>query len=139
MRVTLPALWIFMVLNYAYCDIVSLFDPITARGVVAGQGAGASFQITPEFLLASAVLMEIPIAMTMLSRVLRYGPARWANIAAAAFMAVVQIGSLGVGAPATYYWFFSVIEVGTLAVIARLAWGWAARAPARPAPAAGAA
>lgn len=130
LRIALPALWIFMVLNYLYCDVVSLFDPITVRGVVAGQGAAGSFQITPEFLLASGVLMEIPIAMTMLSRVLRHRPARWANIGAAAFMAVVQIGSLGVGAPAAYYWFFSVIEVSTLVVIAWLAWVWVDPEPA---------
>ena len=124
MRVTLPALWIFMVLNYLYCDVVGLFDPVTARGVVAGQAAGGSFQITPGFLLASALLMEIPIAMTMLSRVLRQRPNRWANVVAAAFMAVVQIGSLGVGSPAAYYWFFSAIEIGTLGAIALLALAW---------------
>ena len=136
MRVALPALWIFMVLNYLYCDVVSLFDPVTARGVVAGQAAGGAFQITPQFLLASALLMEIPMAMTMLSRILRHTPNRWANVGAATFMAVVQIGSLGVGSPAAYYFFFSVIEVGTLCAIALLALTWRepelARVAARP-------
>jgi Family of unknown function (DUF6326) len=125
MRVALPALWVFMVLNYLYCDVLSLFDPAVARDVLSGHAAGGSVQMTPEFLLASAVLMEIPMAMILLSRVLGHEAARWANVAAAAFMAVVQIGSLAVGTPATYYLFFSVIEVGTLVSIALLALRWA--------------
>ena len=125
MRVALPALWVFMVLNYVYCDVISLFDPATARDVAAGHAAGGSIQITPEFLLASAVLMEIPMAMILLSRVLGHRAGRWANVVAAAFMAVVQIGSLAVGTPTSYYLFFTVIEVGTLALIAVLALRWA--------------
>lgn len=124
MRVALPALWVFMVLNYLYCDVVSFFDPAVVRDVLAGHAAGGSVQITPEFLFASAVLMEIPMAMILLSRVLRQGLSRWANVAAAAFMAVVQLGSLGVGTPSSYYLFFSVIEVGTLVLIGALALRW---------------
>jgi hypothetical protein len=32
MRVALPALWIFMVLNYLYCDVLSLLDPAVSVG-----------------------------------------------------------------------------------------------------------
>ncbi len=125
MRVALPALWVFMVLNYLYCDVLSLFDPAVIKDVLAGNAAGGSVQITPEFLLASAVLMEIPMAMILLTRILGHREARWANVTAAAFMAVVQLGSLGVGTPSNYYLFFSVIEVGSLALIAVLALRWA--------------
>lgn len=125
MRVALPALWVFMVLNYLYCDVLSLFDPANVKDILAGHAAGGSVSITPEFLLASAVLMEIPIAMILLTRVLGHTAARWANVAAAAFMAVVQLGTLGVGTPTNYYLFFSVIEVGSLALIAVLALRWA--------------
>jgi hypothetical protein len=124
MKVALPLLWVFMLLNYLYCDVLSLLDPANLRDVLAGHAAGGSVQITPEFLLASAVLMEIPMAMILLSRVLGHGAARWANVVAAAFMALVQVGSLGVGTPTSYYLFFSAIEVGTLALIAVLALRW---------------
>ena len=83
MRVALPALWIFMVLNYLYCDVLSLFDPAVLRDVVAGHASGGTVQITPEFLLASAVLMEIPMAMILLTRVLGHTLSRWANVACA--------------------------------------------------------
>ena len=124
MRVALPALWVFMMLNYLYCDVISLFDPAVIKDVVAGHVSGGSVQFTPEMLLASAVLMEIPMAMILLSRVLGHRASRWANVAAAAFMVLVQVGSLGVGTPTSYYLFFSVIEIGALALIAVLALRW---------------
>ena len=124
MRVALPALWVFMMLNYLYCDVISLFDPAVIKDVVAGHVPGGSVQFTPEMLLASAVLMEIPMAMILLSRVLGHRASRWANVAAAAFMVLVQVGSLGVGTPTSYYLFFSVIEIGALALIAVLALRW---------------
>ncbi|MGZ6267031.1 MAG: DUF6326 family protein [Candidatus Limnocylindrales bacterium] len=123
-KVRLSTLWVFMLLNYLYCDVLSLTDPANLRDVLAGHAAGGSVQITPEFLLASAVLMEIPMVMILLSRVLGHEAARWANVVAAAFMALVQVGSLGVGTPTSYYLFFSAIEVGTLALIAVLALRW---------------
>jgi hypothetical protein len=129
MRVALPALWVFMVLNYLYCDVISLFDPAVIKDVVAGHVSGGSVQMTPEFLLASAVLMEIPMAMILLSRVLGHRASRWANVVAAAFLVLVQVGSLGVGTPTSYYLFFSVIEIGTLALIAVLALRWAGPEP----------
>jgi hypothetical protein len=113
-----------MMLNYLYCDVISLFDPAVIKDVVAGHVSGGSVQFTPEMLLASAVLMEIPMAMILLSRVLGHRASRWANVAAAAFMVLVQVGSLGVGTPTSYYLFFSVIEIGALALIAVLALRW---------------
>lgn len=130
MRVALSALWIFMMLNYLYCDVISLFDPAVLRDVVTGSSSSGSVQMTPELLMASAVLMEIPIAMVLLSRVLTYRANRWANVIAAAFMAMVQFGSLFVGRPTSYYLFFSVIEVGALGLIAALALRWTREAPA---------
>jgi hypothetical protein len=88
---------------------LSLFDPATARDVAAAHAAGGSIQM----------------AMILLSRMLGHRAGRWANVVAAGFMATVQIGSLAVGTPTSYYLFFSVIEVGTLARIAVLALRWA--------------
>ena len=98
------------------------------KDLLAGH-AGGTIQITPEFLLASAVLMEIPMAMILLTRVLGHTLSRWANVAAAAIMILVQLGSLFVGTPASYYVFFSVIEIGTLVLIAALALRWTAQRP----------
>ena len=86
--------------------------------------------MTQDALLAASFLMEIPIAMVLLSRVLKYRPNRWANILAGTFMAVVQVVTLFVGTPTLYYLFFSAIEIACLLFIVWTAWKWADRAPA---------
>ena len=117
-RVRLSTLWVFMLLNYLYCDVLGLFDPTTPKNM------------TQDALLAASLLMEIPIAMVILSRVLRYRPNRWANILAGAFMAVIQVATLFVGTLPSYYAFFSVIEIASLLFIVWTAWRWAEPAPA---------
>lgn len=124
MRVALPALWIFMVLNYLYCDVATLLNPATVKAALDGTAAGGAVAITPEFLLLAGMLMEIPMAMTLISRLARHRLNRWANVVAAAFMTLVQLGSLTIGSIEPHYAFFSVIEIGTLALIAVLALRW---------------
>jgi hypothetical protein len=81
--------------------------------------------MTQGFLLGSGILMEIPIAMVLLSVVLPYKASRWANIGAATIMTLVQISSLFVGSgPTVYYLFFSAIEIAATAFIVWYAWTW---------------
>jgi hypothetical protein len=113
MKTRLSMLWVFMLLNYLYCDVLGLFDPTISK------------DLAQDALLAGAILMEVPIAMVLLSRVLGHGPNRWANIGAGAFMAVVQLSTLFVGTPPTlYYLCFSVIEIASLLFIVGSAWRW---------------
>src|SRR5215211_5848694 len=88
MNVKLSTLWITASLSYLYCDVVSLMDPEMLKQYLAGNVNGMAF--TPGFLLGAAILISIPIAMVLLSRVLSYRANRWANIAAATFMTAVQ-------------------------------------------------
>ncbi len=128
LRSKMPAfstLWIFVTLNYLYCDVVTLMDPDLLRGFLAGNVGGMT--VSQGFLLAAAVLVEIPMAMVLLSRVLRPRAARRANIAAAGFMTAVQAASLFARPPAPFYVFFSAIEIATTAAVVWLAWA----APAR--------
>jgi hypothetical protein len=122
MKSKLSTLWIFVALNYLYCDIVSLMDPellpLYLRGNVNG------LELTPGFLLGAGILVEIFIAMILLSRVLPYRTNRWANIVAGTIMTAVQLATLFVGVPAPYYLFFSVIEIATTVLIVWFAWNW---------------
>lgn len=122
MKSKLSTLWIFVALNYLYCDVVSLMDPellpLSLRGNVNG------LELTPAFLLGAGILVEIFIAMVLLSRVLPYRTNRWANIAAGTIMTAVQSARLFVGVPAPYYLFFSVIEIATTVLIVWFAWNW---------------
>jgi hypothetical protein len=122
-RTMLSALWVFATLNYLYCDVLALMDPELLGQILKGKAGGMS--ITQGFLLGASVLMEIPIAMAILSRVLRQRAARLANIAAGTIMTAVQIGSLFVGSgPTAYYCFFSAVEIACTAFIAIYAWRW---------------
>jgi hypothetical protein len=82
------------------------------------------FQLTQGFLLGASILVEIPIAMVLLSWILKYGPNRWANIIAGTIMTVVQGLSLVVAVPTMYYAFFSTIEIACTALIVWYAWRW---------------
>jgi hypothetical protein len=121
---TLSALWIFATLNYLYCDVVSLIDPGQLKQYIAGHVNGIG-DISPGFLLGTAILVEIPISMVLLSRLLKYRANRWANIAAGAIMTVVQFVTLFVGSgPAMYYTFFSIVEIACTLFIVWYAWRW---------------
>ncbi|MDQ3831166.1 MAG: DUF6326 family protein [Candidatus Tectomicrobia bacterium] len=122
MKSKLSTLWIFVALNYLYCDVVSLMDPELLPQYLRGNVNG--LELTPWFLLGAGILVEIFIAMVLLSRVLPYRANRWANIAAGTIMTAVQSATLFVGAPAPYYLFFSVIEIATTVLIVWFAWNW---------------
>ena len=113
-RTRLTALWLFATLNYLYCDVVTVMDPVKH----------GSIQFTQGFLLGAAVLVEIPMAMVLLSRILRYRASRWASIIAGSVMTAVQLTSLFVSVPTMYYAFFSAIEIGSTALIVWFAWKW---------------
>src|SRR5687767_2838024 len=73
----LSTMWIFVVVNYVYADIVMLIvKPAASQKMAAA--------LTRGVVLGFAVLMEISIAMVLLSRVLPDRANRWANIIAGA-------------------------------------------------------
>ncbi len=122
-KVKLSTLWVFAMFNYLYCDLVTLMDPKLLNQYITGNLGG--IQMTEVFLLGGAILMEIPIAMVLLSRVLKYRTSRWVNIIAGSVMTFVQISSLFFGTPPTiYYIFFSIIEISCTALIVLIAWKW---------------
>ena len=127
-KALLSTLWIFAVLNYLYCDILGLMDAPLLQGFLQGNVEG--MVIDQGFLLAGGVLMEIPIAMVLLSRVLDVPANRWANIIAGTIMTLVQIATLFVGTTTMYYSFFSFFEITATVLIVLLAWTWP-RTPAR--------
>ncbi len=122
MKTRLSTLWLFATLNYIYCDVLGLMNPSMLKGFLNGHVAG--IDVTQGFLLASGVLVEIPMTMVLLSRLLGYRPNRTANIVAGVLMTAVQLGSNFAGTPTPYYVFFSIIEIAATVVIVWLAWKW---------------
>jgi hypothetical protein len=74
--------------------------------------------IDESFLLYAGILMEIPIAMVLFSKILGKKANCWANISAASIKTLVMIMTLFVGSFTTYYFFFAVIEISTTMFIA---------------------
>lgn len=78
-QIKLSALWIFATLNYLYCDVVTLMDPGKLRAFLSGSVGG--LEITQQFLLAAGALVEVPMAMVLVSYLLTGRSGRIANIA----------------------------------------------------------
>jgi hypothetical protein len=125
-KAALSTLWIFVMFNFLYADVVALFDVVYNGESNANRG---SIQFTPGTLLGVSVLMEIPMAMVILSRVLKYRANRWTNIVAGtAYTAVTLIAQfilpISNGTATTYYLFFGAIEILSTLLIVWHAWKW---------------
>ena len=122
-KAILSTLWIFLSVNYIYCDHLENMQPGAIKELLTGQIG--TIQVTPEFLLVAAVMMQIPFMMIVLSRVLKYGANRWTNIIAGAIMIAIQVGTMGMGtASSLVYLFYSAIEITCNFVIIWMAWMW---------------
>jgi len=122
-KVLLSTLWIFVTVNYIFCDVLSHIDPEFLRLLLDG-GQLLGMPVNQGFLLGSAIFMEIPFVMILLSRLLNYKANRLSNIIAAGIMTAAQISSLFVGPPALHYIFYSIIEIAGTLLIVWFAWRW---------------
>lgn len=114
-KIKLSLLWIFVVLNIAYADILSLMDPTSAiRKVMGGVPMPAGG------LIAGAILMETAIAMVILPWLLNYKVNRWVNIV----IGVLNILAIVTGGHGPYYVFFAAVEVACILLIIWFTWKW---------------
>ncbi|XMO85664.1 DUF6326 family protein [Algibacter sp. AS12] len=121
----LSKLWIFLTVNYIFCDVFSLYHSKFLNDLLVGNVDGIEF--TEPFLLSFAIIMEIPMLMIMLSMILKNKLNRIINMIVGVLMIVIQIGSFATGTNSLHYIFFSSIEIGTLLLILYIAWKWAAQ------------
>ncbi len=122
----LSTLWVVVMFNMLYADILTFIKPGELHLLWAGQ---AGVTITQGVLVGFAVLLEIPIAMIFVSRVLKPGPNRWANTIAAVVTTAFVIGGGSVDLHHLYYVFFAAVEVACMALIVHSV--WARRDPVR--------
>lgn len=112
-------LWIFYLLNMTFRDIHELVEPRFIEEVMTGTVNGT--QITEPLLLLGGFMVEIPIAMVLLSRLLPYGANRWANIIAAVITISLVIMNGTTDLDDT---FFMIIEIAALSFVIWSAWRW---------------
>jgi hypothetical protein len=118
-KVLLSTLWIVVMINMAYADILSLhipgvFDEVAKTSVSTGIPI-------PQLMLGGAIMMEIPVAMIVLSRLLKSGVNRWVNIIVAIFTIVYIWGG---AASYPHYIFIAMVETLCLLLIIWNAWKW---------------
>jgi hypothetical protein len=117
-KVTLSTLWVVVMFTMVFADIVGFMNPGTLKDMMNG---AVGFQITQGVLLVFAVLLEIPIVMIFLSRVLKRKANRWANIIASIITILFVIGG---GSLFPYYIFFASVEITCMLAIVWTAWKW---------------
>ena len=79
-KVMLSLLWIFVMFNFTYGDILTLyFNPVLQKQAwkLFQSGFVGSVHITQGFVFLGAILLETAIVMILLSRVLPYRVNRW--------------------------------------------------------------
>ena len=123
-RLKISALWVAMLLLFAYGDIFGFFAPGHIEEVIGGEISG--IEITQVFLLAVSLYIAIASVMVFLSLVLRPSVSRWFNIVLPLLYAV-SIAASAIGETDAYYLFLSVVEIALLLLIVRYAWTWPRR------------
>ncbi len=73
-QIKLSAFWVALMLTYLLGDVLRIFSGDFKAGEIGGE------QVTQGMWLGIAVIMLIPIVMSVLSLTLPYGANRWANI-----------------------------------------------------------
>ena len=118
-RAKLSTLWIFVLFNLIFSEFHRLLQPGFLEEVMTGTISGV--QMSQEVLLLGAVVLEIPIAMDLLSRVLSYRVNRWANIIAGAMTIAIVLFNMSTDLDNI---FFSTIGVVAMSLIVWYAWRW---------------
>jgi hypothetical protein len=121
-RDVLSTLWIFVTVNYIFCDIFTLHYAPALKMFI--EGKAGDMVISQQFLLIFAFILELAMLMIVLARYLPYRINRYFNIAIGAFMSFQQSATLTLGDNSMHYVFFSIIEVATTLSIVWLAFKW---------------
>ena len=106
-------LWIVVMFSMVFADILGFITPGSLQEMMTGYAG--KMKITQSMLFIFAILLEIPIAMIFLSRVLKKALNRILNIAASIITIVFVIAG---GSTTLHYIIFASIEtVCMLAII----------------------
>ena len=124
-RVRLSVLWLFATLNYIYADVFFCVDVLGSKN-----GSIGVLHFSQGAWLGIAILMEIPMAMILLSRILKPRANRWANIVAgiietaAVLLTSFILPAFHLTGTSSYYLFFGAVEVACTSLIVWYAWRW---------------
>lgn len=119
MKAKLSTLWIFVLFNITFRDIHEILKPAFLEEVMTGTVNGV--QLTDSLFLLGGIMIEVPILMVLLSRLLMPIINRWANIIAGVMTILFVINN---GVSDLDDMFFAVIEIVALLFVIGYAWKW---------------
>lgn len=126
MKAKLSTLWIFFLFNLIFRDIHEFVEPGFIEEIMTGTSNGNP--ITEQMLLLGGVMIEVPIAMVLLSRLLPYGANRWANIIVAVLYGALIIFFGTTDLDDTFH---LIMEIAALSFVIWSAWRWRNPSPKR--------
>ncbi len=118
-KTILSTLWVFVMFCIAYADIIGFLEPGTLERIINGN---VGFTLTPAIIVMISLIQALPIAMIVLSRLLRRGVSRWLNIAAVVLTLLYVLG--GGNWESASYFVFATLEVVAMLGIIWQAWTW---------------
>jgi len=117
----MSTLWIVTLLNMAYADILALYIPGVHDELLKFAGNTPISQL----MLGGAVILELPILMIFLSRMLSYRLNRWLNIIVSILMIIFVIGpEIGNDSVKPHYLLIATVEIICLVSSIWIAWAW---------------
>lgn len=122
-RTVLSAVWVAMLMCFAFVDIFGFYRADIARDVRAGELSQVGVTIDQGFLVFALSYVLPAIAMVPLSVMLPRSINRVVQIVVAVLYAV-SIAVLMVGEPYAYYLIGSAVEIVCLIGITVVAWRW---------------
>ncbi len=116
-KVKLSTLWIIIMFNMVFADILSLFIPWMLEELIEFAGD------TPisHLMLIGAIIHQIPIFMIFLSRILNYKTNRILNITASIITIIYVIWG---GSLFPHYIFIATVEVILMLYIIKISYNW---------------
>ena len=115
-RIILAGLWVALMLTYLLGDVLRIFAGDFVAGEIDGEEASDWMWIL------AALLMLIPIVMSVLSLTLAYPAVRWINVVAAVFLVLFNLA--GLPYPGQYDNFLIIFGFVFNAMIVWYAWRW---------------
>ena len=117
-KVLLSIIWVFVLMNMIYADIIGMLRPGYLELLDS-----VSQELTPGAVLTFSVLLEIPIAMILLSRILNRQANRVSHFIAVP-VSIVYVIYGGLTNPPISYLFFASIEIIAMIIVFWIAYQW---------------
>lgn len=122
-RTVLSTMWVFVLLNMIYADILGMLRPGYLELLDR-----MSQQLSGSTVLLFAALMEVVIVMVLLSKILKRQTNRWTHFVAVPLSILWVVvpaltPSLGDATPLSYI-FFATVEVAAMLAILCFVWRW---------------